>query len=44
VERQENMEGNIFVMDTVMDGPLLLGKRTYKVINDVGDTMFHYYW
>jgi hypothetical protein len=29
VEGQENMERNIFVMDTIMDGPLLPINKTH---------------
>ncbi len=36
------MEGNNFVMDTVVDCLLLLGNRTHKVVDDVGDRMFNY--
>jgi hypothetical protein len=42
MEGQENMEGNSFVMDKVVDGHLLLGNRTHKVINDAGDKVFNY--
>ncbi len=43
MEGQENMEGNSYVMDTVADGPLLLGNKTHKVVNRVGDRVFNYF-
>jgi len=33
---------NNSVMDTVVDGPLLLGNKTHKVVNDAGDGVFNY--
>jgi hypothetical protein len=36
------MEGNNFVMDTIVDGPFLLGNKTHKVVNDVSDRVFNY--
>jgi hypothetical protein len=33
---------NNFVMDTIVDGPLLLGNRTHKVVNDASDRVFNY--
>jgi hypothetical protein len=35
------MEGNNFVMDTIMDGPLLPRNKTHKVVNDAGDRVFN---
>jgi hypothetical protein len=35
------MEGNSFVMNTVVDCPLLLGNITHKVVNDAGDKVFN---
>jgi hypothetical protein len=43
MEGQENMEGNIFVMDTIVDGPLLPTNRTHKVVDDAGERVFNYY-
>jgi hypothetical protein len=43
MEGQENMEGNNYVMDTVVDGPLLLGNKTHKVVNHAGDRVFNYF-
>jgi len=43
MEGQENMEGNSFVMDIVVDGNLFPGNRIHKVVNDAGNRVFNYY-
>jgi hypothetical protein len=42
MERQENMEGNSFVMDTIVDGRFFPWNRTHKVVNDACDRVFNY--
>jgi hypothetical protein len=42
MEGQENMERNSYVLDTVVDGPLLPGNIIHKVVVDVGDRVFNY--
>jgi hypothetical protein len=42
VEGQENMEGNNYVIDTLVDGLLLPRKKTHKVVDDAGDRVFNY--
>jgi hypothetical protein len=42
MEGQENMESNNYVMDTIMDGPLLPRNKTYKGVNDEGDRVLNY--
>ncbi len=36
------MERNNFLMDAIMDGPLLPRNKTFKVIDDACDKMFNY--
>jgi hypothetical protein len=36
------MEENSYVMDTIVDGLLLLGNGTHKVVHDASDKMFNY--
>ncbi len=42
MEGQENMEGNNFVMDTIVDGCLFPRNKTDKVVNDACDKVFNY--
>jgi hypothetical protein len=42
MEGQENIEGDNFVMDTIVDGRLLSRNRTHKVVNDECDKVFNY--